>query len=381
MSRILTLFVVLTPAIFAQLPGGNWRTDLSKKSIDLGELRSGGPPKDGIPAIDDPKFETVAEASRWLAQKEPLQMVRIGGEVRAYPLQILMWHELVNDTIGETPILASYCPLCNSAIVFDRRLDGKVYDFGVSGMLRNSDMVMYDRQTDSLWQQITGEAIVGQLTGSELRMISSQVVAFEIVAASYPEAKILSRNTGYDRPYGNNPYAGYEFGNRLMMPVSVDMPPRLKPMERIVVVSSGKTDRAYPFSLLRRSGVYSDRLKDQRFVIFYEDSTLTPLDDKQISRSKAVGSVGVFSPDLEGRRLSFRRKGEQITDKETGTVWNVLGVAIDGPLTGKALAPVDHGLYFAFAWLAFRPQTEVIGIAANQPVPVTSDGGSAPRLP
>lgn len=378
MSKFLVLLLILAPAAFAQLPGGDWKTDLSKKSIDLRELRSGGPPKDGIPAIHNPKFETVTEASRWLAGKEPLQMVRTGEEVRAYPLQILMWHELANDTIGDTPILASYCPLCNSAIVFDRRVDGKTYDFGVSGMLRNSDMVMYDRQTDSLWQQITGEAIVGEMTGSVLKMIPSQVIAFEIVAASYPEAKILSRHTGYNRPYGQNPYTGYEFGNRLMMPVSVNMPPRLKPMERIVVVSSGKTVRAYPFEMLRRGGVYSDRIRDQRFVIFYEDSTLTPLDDKQIARSKAVGSAGVFSPEVKGRRLTFRRKGGQITDKETGSVWNVLGMAVEGPLKGTALTPVEHGLYFAFAWLAFRPETEVVGFAAGQPAADAFQSGPPP---
>ena len=173
----------------AQMSRGDWRTDLSKKSIDLAELKSGGPPKDGIPAVDRPKFVMPAQASAWLSPKEPVMVVEHAGEARAYPLQILMWHELVNDQIGDLPLLVSYCPLCNSALVFDRRVDGKVYDFGVSGMLRNSDMVMYDRQTDSLWQQIGGDAIVGTMTGKKLKLLHSQTVSFENFARTFPRAK------------------------------------------------------------------------------------------------------------------------------------------------------------------------------------------------
>src|SRR5579863_5188381 len=145
---------VLAVPLPAQFAGGSWHTDISKRSINLNELKPGGPGKDGIPALNRPKFTSVAEAGRWLDPKEPVIVVERAADVRAYPLQILIWHELVNDQIGDTPLLISYCPLCNSAVVFDRRVAGSVYDFGVSGMLRDSDMVMFDRQTDSLWQQI-----------------------------------------------------------------------------------------------------------------------------------------------------------------------------------------------------------------------------------
>ncbi len=285
------------------------------------------------------------------------------GEVRAYPLQILIWHELVNDQIGELPILVSYCPLCNSGIVFDRRVDGQVYDFGVSGMLRNSDMVMYDRQTESLWQQIGGEAIVGTLTGRKLRMVPSQTIAFETFARSFPEAKVLSRETGHERAYGRNPYTGYEFGNRLFAPVGGRRPTRLAPLERIVAVEVDGASRGYPFSMLRRRGVFEDRIRGRRFVIFFEQGVVSVLDHERIANSRDVGAVGVFCTELEGRRLSFGRKEGRIVDRQTGSVWNILGQAIDGPLAGKRLTGVSHGVYFAFAWLVFNPRGEIYGEA------------------
>lgn len=361
MVRLLVCTLFVTVALQAQLSPGKWKTDLSKKSIDLAEFRSGGPPKDGIPAIDDPKFVAVHQASAWLNPKEPVLAVNLSGESRAYPLQILIWHELVNDRIGDIPILVSYCPLCNSAIVFDRRIEGEVHDFGVSGMLRHSDMVMYDRQTDSLWQQLTGEAIVGSMTGRKIEILPSQVVAFATFAKSSPAGKVLSRDTGHNRAYGQNPYAGYEFGDRPLFPAPSRRRTGLRPMERLVTVEVGKTTKAYPFSALRSRRVVEDKIRDTRYVVFFEEGTVTALDQRDIARSRDVGAAGVFTSELEGRRLSFRHKDGKIVDKETGSVWNVLGVATEGTLTGKRLTPIPHGTYFAFAWLAFRPDTQIVG--------------------
>ncbi len=342
------LVALAAPGLWAQLSPGNWRTDLSKKSIDLSELRLGGPPKDGIPAIDQPVFISCRDASSWLHPKEPVLVVEHAGQARAYPLQILIWHELVNDQMGDLPILVSYCPLCNSALVFDRRVDGRVHDFGVSGMLRHSDMVMYDRQTDSLWQQVTGEAIVGTLTGKTLALLPSQTLAFGTFCEVFPQGQVLSRHTGHERPYGENPYVGYESRNRL---------------ERVVALSWEGKSKAYPFELLRRAGVLEDRLGSLRYVIFFEPETLTALDERQIARSRAVGTVGVFSPELEGRRLSFRRRDGRIVDKQTGSTWTVAGTATAGPLAGKRLTPVRHGVYFAFAWMAFYPGSQMVRAA------------------
>jgi hypothetical protein len=163
--------------ILNSYPG--WVTNFNKSSIDLGELRSGGPPKDGIPAIVHPNFATINESLEWLDSKEPVISVEINGNAKAYPLQILIWHEIVNDLITDVPVVITFCPLCYSAIVFDRRVNGVVNTFGVSGLLRNSDMVMYDQITESFWQQFTGEAIVGDLrtkTGTEYSSISNNFI-------------------------------------------------------------------------------------------------------------------------------------------------------------------------------------------------------------
>ncbi len=365
MLRLCISLLLATLAAQAQLGPGSWRTDLSKKSIDLSELKLGGPPKDGIPAIDRPAFVSPGQAA-WLSPKEPVLVVEHAGEARAYPLQILIWHELANDQIGELPVLVSYCPLCNSAIVFDRRLDGKIYDFGVSGMLRQSDMVMYDRQTDSLWQQITGEAIVGALTGQKLKLVQSQTVPFETFSRAFPNGKVLSRETGHRRAYGQNPYAGYEFGNRLIMPVKMNKLARVSPpLERIVTVTSEGKSKAYPFNVLRRQGVVEDRIGKLRFAVFFEEGTVTPLDHNRIASSRDVGAAGVFAPELEGKHLSFRRKEGKIVDQQTGSTWNLLGIATEGPLAGKRLAPVEHGVYFAFAWLVFNPETQIVGASGG----------------
>jgi hypothetical protein len=156
-----------------------WKTNFQKFSVPLGEIQSGGPPKDGIPAIDRPKFETVADAGKWLKPMEPVIVFERSGDARAYPLQILIWHEIVNDTVGGTPVTVTFCPLCNTSIVYDRRLEGRVHDFGTTGKLYRSALIMYDRQTESWWWQVSGEAIVGDQVGKQLTVLPSQIVSFE----------------------------------------------------------------------------------------------------------------------------------------------------------------------------------------------------------
>jgi len=354
-------FTLTLVSIFAVgQPTANWRTDLTKRSIELSELKSGGPGKDGIPALSHPKFEPIAGANKWLDPKEPVIVVGGASDVRVYPVQILIWHELVNDEIGGVPILVSYCPLCNSTIVFDRRIDGKPVQFGVSGMLRESDMVMFDRETESLWQQITGEAIVGTHTGKRLPMIPSQTVTFETVAKQYPAAKVLSRNTGHSRQYGKNPYVGYEFGNQLMFPVRTPSLRGVKLLERVVALNGTAASRAYPFSALRKAPIVEGEYEGARYVVFYSERGKSALDAERLAESRDVGAVGVFVPENEGKALSFRAREGGFIDDQTGSTWNILGVATAGPLAGKQLKPFPHTVSFAFAWLVFRPDTEII---------------------
>ena len=177
--------------------------------IDPDAMRSGGPPPDGIPPIDEPKF-LRAEDVDFLEDTEPVLALTVGDESRAYPVQILIWHEIVNDTIDGIPVTVTYCPLCNSAIAFDRRLGDRILDFGTSGLLYNSALVMYDRQTETLWSHFTGEAAIGHLTGAVLDVLPMSTVSWEDWREANPEGLVLSRDTGFDRSYGTNPYPGYD---------------------------------------------------------------------------------------------------------------------------------------------------------------------------
>lgn len=176
------------------------KTDFSKRTVELSEIESGGPPKDGIPAIDRPRFVGTRPARAWLKPKEPVIVLRVGKEARAYPLQILMFHEIVNDTVAGLALAVTFCPLCNASIVFERRAGERLLDFGTTGRLRLSELVMYDRQTESWWQQFTGKGIVGHYAGSELKRIPSAIVAFEDFEAVHPAGLVLSRETGFVRP-------------------------------------------------------------------------------------------------------------------------------------------------------------------------------------
>lgn len=345
----------------AGLYPGEWQTDFSKRSVPYAEIFSGGVPRDGIPPLDNPNFVSVAAADPWLEAQEPVIAFELNGAAKAYPLQILTWHEIVNDTVGGVPVVATFCPLCNSAIVFERTLGGVVYDFGVSGKLRNSDLIMWDRQTESWWQQLTGAAIVGELTGQQLPLLPSSLVAWQDFKAAYPEGAVLSRETGHRRSYGSNPYVGYD---------RVDQPPflffgreddRLLPMERVAALTVGDAAAAFPFALLEREGVVHSSVGGRDLAVFFQPGARSALDGPAIAESKAVGATGVFDRDLAGQRLTFRQEGEGFVDAETGSRWNILGQAIGGPLTGQRLTPIVHANHFWFAWAAFRPDTEVVG--------------------
>ncbi len=350
---------------------GEFRTDLSKRSIELSELRGGGPPKDGIPALLRPNFDSTRRATTWLDDREPVLVVEYQGQVRVYPFQILMYHELANDQIGDLPVLASYCPLCNSAIAFDRRLDGKTYTFGVSGMLRHSDMVMYDHQTETLWQQLTGEGIVGELTGNTLRVVTSQVAHYGAVRERFPDAKVLNRDTGTFVPYGTTPYVGYESRRGVMFPADYPHADRIRALDRLVAIYSETKPEAHTLDSVARGGVRTGKIDGEPYVIFYDPEAVGAMDAKRISDSEQVGSVGVFSPIVDGQDLKFRSKKNRITDTKTGSEWNLFGEAISGPHKGARLRPLDHGVFYAFAWLAFRPDTELRGLSPSLPDDLT----------
>ena len=228
------------------------RTDFSRRAVSLDEISSGGPPKDGIPALDHPKFQNVRDM-RYLKPSEPVIAVDVAGQVRAYPIQILIWHEIANDTLGSVPIAVTFRPLCNSAIVFDRRSGGQVLDFGTTGRLRHSDLVMRDRATESWWQQFTGESIVGARTGSRLRQLPARIVAWQEFRSRFPDATVLSRDTGFDRSYGTNPYSGYdEVDSSPLFPAPGTHDHRLAPKDRVVYFEANERAVAVPFKVLQK---------------------------------------------------------------------------------------------------------------------------------
>jgi hypothetical protein len=334
-----------------------WATDWNRRTIDYGEILSGGPPRDGIPSIDEPRFIGAEEAAAWLADNEPVVTLEINGDARAYPLQLLTWHEIVNDTVGDLPVVVTFCPLCNSALVFDRRVNGEAVEFGVSGLLRNSDLIMYDRSTETLWQQFTGEAIIGDLAGRQLEFLASAIVSFADFRTAYPDGIILSRETGFTRQYGLNPYAGYDTMGQNPFLFDGIIDGRLPAMERVVTVPLEDLDVAYPLSILSEVGVINDNQGGQDMVVFHTGGTNSALGDRVIAVAEDVGATGVFDPHLNGQKLTFIKKGEAIVDEETGTVWNILGQAVEGSLAGQQLIPIIHADHFWFSWAAFKPDT------------------------
>ena len=254
----------------------------------------------------------------------------------------------------------TFCPLCNSTIAFDRTLaDGRVLDFGTTGNLRNSDLVMYDRTTNSWWQQFTGEGIVGELTGTQLEFLPSQIIAWSDYKANHPDGQVLSRETGFNRAYGNNPYAGYDtINSNPIFPVTGD-DGRLLPKDRVVALQIDGLDIAYPFSILSELHVINDVVSDQPLVVFWKEGTKSTFG----RNGSDTGSSGAFLRTVDGVELNFISAEGGFQDEETGSIWNIFGEAIEGELQGTQLERLISAEHFWFAWSTFKPDTQVWGPA------------------
>lgn len=335
-------------------------TDFSKHTVPYSEILSGGPPKDGIPAVDAPKFVSVEEADEWIGPQEPVALFQIGDEARAYPLQILTWHEIVNDKVGDVPVTVTFCPLCNTVVAFDRRLDDQVLDFGTTGRLRFSNLIMYDRQTESWWQQATGDVIAGELVGRQLKLLPAQLISWEDFKTTYPNGQVLSRDTGFNRNYGQNPYAGYDnINSSPFLYRGPETPGELPPMARVITVEVGDEAVAYPYDVLQEMPAVNDTVGGEPIVVFWAPGTNSALDASAIASGRDVGTANTFSRELEGQTLTFRAEGDKLTDEQTGSEWNILGQAISGELSGSQLEPVVNVNHFWFSWAAFRPETRI----------------------
>ncbi len=261
------------------------KTDFTRTSVDdWSEILSGGPPKDGIPALSDPSFIAVADETR-IDGREPVITLEIDGQSpRAYPIRYLTWHEIVNDAPGGVPVAVTFCPLCNSALVFDRRVNGEVLSFGVSGKLRNSDMVMFDRETESWWQQAIGEGIVGVHNGTRLTQLPSWLESWAEFAARNPDGLVMDE-PDYNRSYGRNPYVKYDASARPFL-FNGELPPHDIPaLMRVVRVGN----RAWPMNRLANAG----EIREAGVVITWAAGQASALDTARIGDAKDVGSIRV----------------------------------------------------------------------------------------
>jgi hypothetical protein len=304
--RITVLLTALVSLVIYKTLWADGGFDTSNAIIPVEAIESGGPPRDGIPSIDDPVFITPDEAG-FLQDDDRVLGIALSGSARAYPIRILNWHEIVNDRIEDQSIVVSFCPLCGTGMVFSAEVDGTVLEFGVSGLLYNSDMLLYDRATYSLWSQIMSQAVAGKLVGTRLTSLPVTHTSWFAWRDQHPETMVLSTDTGYRRDYNHQPYGGYETSRSVMFKPENWPPPDYHPKEWVAGIEIDGQYRAYPFTELERNGA---------------DSFNDVFNDKQI----------VVSWDADNR-----------------------SVAVTGP-DGNPL-PVVQG--FWFAWYAFHPDTSL----------------------
>jgi hypothetical protein len=338
--------LVLTIVVFAvHLPITSRAASAEEKHIvPLDQIVNGGPPPDGIPSIDSPKFVSVVDGDKFLGNSDKIVGINIKGDIRAYPLQILVWHEIVNDNVSGIPVAVTYCPLCFTNQVFNRTLNQTVLEFGTSGKLYNSNLVMYDRTSKSLWSQAIGEGIVGKYAGIKLGKIPFDVALWKDWEQLYPNTKVLSRDTGSLRPYGADPYGDYYTNPDILFPIS-NKDDRLGLKEAVVGLENGGINKAYSLQDIQKQKVINDHINNKSVALF----SLYP------------SMVRVFDPVLNGQTLIFiyDSRNNAFIDKQTGSQWNFEGKSIEGPLKGNQLLrlPFDEG--FWFEWAAFRPATEI----------------------
>ena len=276
MNILLRIFLAVSAAGAISAAQGKNGFDLSGAAIPAAEILQGGPPKDGIPSIDSPVFAAAAEAD-FIQNGDLILGVFTGGEARAYPINILNWHEIVNDIIGGKPVAVTYCPLCGSGVVFSSEVGGKTLEFGVSGLLYNSDVLLYDRQTHSLWSQLLRRAVSGEYSGENLAVLPVQHTTWRDWREQYPDTKILLPPEDSGRDYSANPYRGYDKSAALYFPVSPEAPGEFHPKEWVLGARAGGETKAYPFSELQKNGAkkVADVVGGTKIVITWNEKERT----------------------------------------------------------------------------------------------------------
>ena len=347
--------------------------------------QSGAGPLDGgllvtvahIPAIDRASFEPVAAARRWLPADAPVVVVRVGAEVRAYPLAILQWHEVVDDTVGGQPIAVTYCPLCNSALVYSRVVAGHPVDLHASGALLLGSAVLIDPATHNLWSQVSGHPYpnYGRIAAASLVWLPSDTLGLDEAAASYPGLRVLARptNTGYD--YASSPYGHVADGHSLPQLYIGWVDEQLPPKTRLVGVTVRGAAAAWRYDQLQRDVVHDDTVGGLPVVVIYRAHVTGIGDAGDLRNAPQTGAAAVFNATARGRVLHFVRAGaNDLRDRETGTLWDLSGRAVEGQLAGVRLTPLRFIDTYWFAWIAFYPDTAVWPAITSSTCAVSSPG-------
>ncbi len=324
------------------LASGVLVTNGVKHIVPLDKILSGGPPKDGIPSIDRPKFVSSKDGDGFLLDEDLVFGLYYAGEARAYPAMILVWHEIVNDIVNGQPVLVTYCPLCYASAAYERMIDGKAVEFGVSGKLYNSDLVMYDRKTDTYWSQILGKAIVGELTDQELKRIPIDHVSWGVWKTLHPDTTVLSLDTGYRRSYGSDPYGDYYQSSSIWFPV--DNPDdRLHPKTLVYGLATGGEQKAYTRDIMVQREVINDKVGEFDVAVWVAGN----------------GPMRAFDRQMGNDTLEFTIENGRIFDTKTHSEWNANGLAISGQYSGTQLTRLVGITCFWFAWAAFYQNTDL----------------------
>ena len=319
-------------------------TDGIKHTIPLNEIRSGGPPKDGIPSIDNPVFVKAQDAS-FVMDSDIVMGIEIDGVAKAYPLFILVWHEIVNDEIDQIPVAVTYCPLCYTMQVFERVVDGQTVEFGTTGKLYNSNLLMYDRLTDTYWSQAIGMAVKGPLSGDVLNRIPFDIITWDDWKSMHPDTLVLTTDTGHIRAYDVDPYNNYYTDPRIIFPIN-NRDDRLHPKSIILGFNLSGVSKAYVQSTVESEIVVNDVVGDTPVLLvsLFKDNTRA------------------FDRNLGNQVLEFEYlSDDKITDTSTGSIWNYAGQAVSGDLRGEQLSRLSIEPGFWFEWVAFHPDTLLYG--------------------
>ncbi|MDQ7027651.1 MAG: DUF3179 domain-containing protein [Anaerolineae bacterium] len=336
-----------------------WESDdVPPPLVDRDDIENIGT-RDFIIPIDNPLFESVENARNWLMSDAPVLVFVLYDEARAYPLNILLHHEIINDTMQNRDVAITFCPGCNSAIIFDRTVNGTSLRLGVSGYVYNSGFIMMDEESNSYWKQFTGEAISGAYTGTILEIIPSIVVGFEAYAERYPQGLVLAGDADNPRNYDMNPYIGYDSNPQPMLGSS-HYDSRLEPLQHVLAAIVDDVPVSYPFTMLQAEGVIHDIVNDAPLVAFWMPGAVSVLDAASIEDSRDIGQTALFNRTLaDGRELTFRYDNGRIYDNQTDSEWSIFGEAIRGELIGEYLYRYQSFSYFWFAWSSTYPETLV----------------------